>query len=173
MKKQWIVYCPFVDTYYCDNEKEAIRLYEELKEDLMAEGHDPDTAIYLLETKKVAVSVVDEEKMKISNPKDEGMDFDYWAKWEEQNFVEVREPVEWFGRQMEKVLKQNDEKGGWDNCNIYWLIQRIREETNELLSAVNLHRDLGATKENIIREAADVANFAMMIADIARKHLKD
>jgi NTP pyrophosphatase (non-canonical NTP hydrolase) len=87
--------------------------------------------------------------------------------------MEVRESVKWFAEQMENKLKENDKKGGWDDCNIYWLIQRIREETNELLSAVNLNRDLGATKENIIGEAADVANFAMMIADIARKHLKD
>lgn len=87
--------------------------------------------------------------------------------------MDVREAVKWFAEQMEKKLRENEGKGGWDNCNIYWLIQRIREETNELLSAVNLHRDLGATKENIIREAADVANFAMMMADIARKHLKD
>lgn len=86
--------------------------------------------------------------------------------------MEVRESVKWFAEQMENKLKENDKKGGWDDCNIYWLIQRIREETNELLSAVNLNRDLGATKENIIREAADVANFAMMVADIARKHLK-
>ncbi|MCL6615826.1 MAG: hypothetical protein K6T39_01655 [Anoxybacillus ayderensis] len=88
-------------------------------------------------------------------------------------FVDVRESVKWFAEQMEAKLKENDEKGGWDDCNIYWLIKRMREETNELLKAVNLHRDLGATKENIIREAADVANFAMMIADIARKYLKD
>lgn len=87
--------------------------------------------------------------------------------------MDVRESVKWFAEQMEAKLKENDEKGGWDDCNIYWLIKRMREETNELLKAVNLHRDLGATKENIIREAADVANFAMMIADIARKYLKD
>lgn len=87
--------------------------------------------------------------------------------------MEVRESVKWFAEQMENKLKENDKKGGWDDCNIYWLIQRIREETNELLSAVNLNRDLGVTKESIIREASDVANFAMMIADIARKHLKD
>lgn len=87
--------------------------------------------------------------------------------------MEVRESVKWFAEQMESKLRENDKKGGWDNCNIYWLIKRINEETNELLNAVDLHRDLGDAKENIIREAADVANFAMMIADIARKHLKD
>jgi NTP pyrophosphatase (non-canonical NTP hydrolase) len=88
-------------------------------------------------------------------------------------FMNVRESVKWFSEQMESKLKENDKKGGWDNCNIYWLIGRLKEETNELLNAVDLHRDLGASKENIIKESADVANFAMMIADIARKHLKD
>ncbi|HZG59351.1 MAG TPA: hypothetical protein VEY68_02410 [Anoxybacillus sp.] len=87
--------------------------------------------------------------------------------------MEVRESVKWFAEQMETKLRENDKKGGWDNCKIYWLIKRMREETNELLNAVDLHRDLGATKENIIRESADVANFAMMVADIARKYLKD
>lgn len=87
--------------------------------------------------------------------------------------MKVREPVQWFAEQMERKLRENEHKGGWDDCNLYWLIQRIREETNELVHAVDLHRDLGASKENIIREAADVANLAMMVADIARKYLKD
>lgn len=87
--------------------------------------------------------------------------------------MEVRESVKWFAEQMENKLKENDKKGGWDNCNIYWLIQRIKEETGELLKAVDLHRDLGASKEHIIQESADVANFAMMVADIARKHLNN
>lgn len=90
-----------------------------------------------------------------------------------RSFMEVRESVKWFAEQMESKLRENDKKGGWDNCNIYWLIKRINEETNELLNAVDLHRDLGATKENIIRESVDVANFAMMVADITRKYLKD
>jgi hypothetical protein len=83
MKKLWIVHCGLVDTYYFDNEEDAIKEYEELKEYLMAEGHEPDTTVYLLETKKMAISVIDEERMKINHPKDEGFDFDHWAKWEE------------------------------------------------------------------------------------------
>lgn len=79
--------------------------------------------------------------------------------------IEVRESVRWFAEKMEEKLKKNDHKGGWDNCDIHWLIQRIKEETNELLDAVNS----GTPKENIINEAADIGNFAMMVADIARK----
>jgi NTP pyrophosphatase (non-canonical NTP hydrolase) len=81
----------------------------------------------------------------------------------------MREQVKWFAEQMENKLKENDHKGGWDNCNVYWLWQRLQDESGELLTAINLYRDLGADKNNIIKEAADVANFAMMIADIVRK----
>lgn len=87
--------------------------------------------------------------------------------------MEVREPVKRFAEDMEAKLKDNDQKGGWEDCNLYWLVSRINEETRELARAINLHRDLGASKENIIKEAADVANFAMMVADIARNKLND
>lgn len=81
----------------------------------------------------------------------------------------MREQVKWFAEQMENKLKENDHKGGWDDCNVYWLWQRLQDESGELLTAINLYRDLGADKNDIIKEAADVANFAMMIADIVRK----
>lgn len=81
----------------------------------------------------------------------------------------MREQVKWFAEQMENKLKENEYKGGWDDCNVYWLWQRLRDESRELLNAIDLCRDLGADKNNIIREAVDVANFAMMIADIVRK----
>jgi NTP pyrophosphatase (non-canonical NTP hydrolase) len=81
----------------------------------------------------------------------------------------MREQVKWFAEQMENKLKANDHKGGWDNCNVYWLWHRIQDESGELLTAINLYRDLGADKNNIIEKAANVANFAMMIADIVRK----
>jgi NTP pyrophosphatase (non-canonical NTP hydrolase) len=80
-----------------------------------------------------------------------------------------RPAVQWFAEQMERKLRENDHKGGWENENIYWLWERLREESKELIYAVNLTRDLHADPENIVRESADVANFAMMIADVARR----
>lgn len=72
----------------------------------------------------------------------------------------VRPQVKWFAEKMEETLKANDHKGGWDNCNTLWLISRLREEVDELEgSCVN---------EKVIKEATDVANFAMMIADRLR-----
>jgi len=54
----------------------------------MAEGHEQGTQITLYEVKplKVATSVVDEERMKINTPKDEGYEWDNWAKWDEKSF---------------------------------------------------------------------------------------
>ncbi|MGG3454219.1 hypothetical protein, partial [Paenibacillus rhizolycopersici] len=83
-----------------------------------------------------------------------------------------RESVQWFAEQMEAALRHNDHKGGWDNENIYWLWERLKEEASELLVAIDATRDLYADPLNIVLEAAGVANFAMMIADIARKKLK-
>ncbi|MBN6889831.1 hypothetical protein ACUXCC_005236 [Cytobacillus horneckiae] len=90
MTKQWIVYSPEVDLYYFDNYDAALKEYEELKEYLMGEGHELGTQVHLLETIKVATSVIDEEKMKISSPKDEGFEWDTWAKW-----VELNATIEW------------------------------------------------------------------------------
>jgi hypothetical protein len=83
--------------------------------------------------------------------------------------MNVREPVKWFAEQMENKLKENDHKGGWDSCDIYWLWKRLQDESKELLTAIDLYRDLGADKNNIIKKAADVSNYAMMIADIVRQ----
>lgn len=75
----------------------------------------------------------------------------------------VREPVRWFAEQMEKKLKANDHKGGWTKDMLPYLGRRFGEEVNEFVEAM-ASGDESAT----INEAADVANFAMMIADLCR-----
>jgi len=79
--------------------------------------------------------------------------------------TEIREPVKWFAQQMEQQLKANDHKGGWDNCSMQYLLERLEEETHELTACSN--------EEQVIQECADIANFAMMIADQARKSLAE
>lgn len=78
----------------------------------------------------------------------------------------VRPEVAAFAAAMEAKLKENDHKGGWSDCDKHWLMDRLYEEADELCGAVNR----GVASE-IEREAADVANFAMMIFDIARNAL--
>lgn len=80
----------------------------------------------------------------------------------------IREEVRWFAVEMERKLRQNDWRGGWADSHPDWLLDRLREETRELDAAVQAGRP-----NKIIDEAADVANFAMMIADQQRKILED
>lgn len=78
------------------------------------------------------------------------------------NKIELRPEVQWFAEQMELTLRRNDHKGGWKDCDIDWLMERLEEEAKELFYSLQTPN----SKESIISEATDVANFAMMIADI-------
>ena len=85
----------------------------------------------------------------------------------------MRESVQWFGEQMEHELSDNDWKGTWDNCSFGWLSRRLGQEFRELKR--RLPRGNGLDRKlatQIISEAADVGNFAMMIADKARQELE-
>ncbi|PGW89949.1 hypothetical protein [Bacillus cereus] len=82
----------------------------------------------------------------------------------------MREEVKWFAEQMESKLQENDHKGGWQDCDCYWLLKRASGECLELLRELDVYRDLGDNKEKIIKECSDVANFVMMIADKVREN---
>lgn len=76
--------------------------------------------------------------------------------------VAIRPEVTWFAEQMERKLRENDHKGGWRNDDIGHLNHRLGLEQVELNVALTK-----GVAEEIISEAADVANFAMMVADLA------
>lgn len=76
--------------------------------------------------------------------------------------VPVRAEVHDFAQAMEEQLLLNDHKGGWREAEIAWLIQRARGELDELLDAVLT----GQPVDVVLAEAADVGNFAMMVADV-------
>lgn len=78
----------------------------------------------------------------------------------------TRPSVKWFAEQMERKLSANDHKGQWQSCDAMWLLRRLKEETTELEEAL-LQAKFDA--HELINEAADIANFAMMIADNARR----
>lgn len=84
-----------------------------------------------------------------------------------------REPVNWFSREMEKRLRRQDySRGcvGWRGSAMRWLYGRLGQESFELADALaNQSTETALRTEAIIRECADVANFAMMIADNARQ----
>ncbi|TYS55773.1 hypothetical protein FZD47_25435 [Bacillus infantis] len=77
---------------YTSREK-AEAVYEYYKDQKMADGVSEESYVELVrsmddfeggEVVKRANVVMDEEKMKISTPKDDGLEWDYWAKWQEE-----------------------------------------------------------------------------------------
>lgn len=74
-----------------------------------------------------------------------------------------RPEVQWFARRMEKKLRANDHKQHWSKLHANYLLDYLNEEVQELQNAIQN----GEPIENIIDEAADVANICLMIADNA------
>lgn len=72
----------------------------------------------------------------------------------------LRQSVATFAQAMEEKLRENDHKGGWRACDMQYLSMRLTQEREELRRAVER-----GDSEEVLREAADVANFCMMIAD--------
>lgn len=71
----------------------------------------------------------------------------------------MRNELRMFAQYMEHKLKLNDHKGGWEETSLSKLFELLRRELDELEQAIGSEPEL-----NIMMEAADVANFAMMIA---------
>ena len=83
-----------------------------------------------------------------------------------------------FASLMEQVLQENDWKGGWGGLTSGYLLRRLSQELRELRKAVktcSLMREhpwnrtneaYDEAKQMVAREAADVANFSMMIAEV-------
>lgn len=84
----------------------------------------------------------------------------------------LRPAVALFARRMEDVLRKNDHKGGWQGLDKVWLHARLLEEARELETAIRYGGNRNTKHGHAIlvaNEAADVANFAMMIADNAMR----
>jgi len=89
-----------------------------------------------------------------------------------------RESVVWFSERMEERLLANDHKGGWGTCSAFFLLGRLIEEVKELEEVLQsfMGPPMGSSGEDmrllcnkVLGEAADVANFAMMIADNSKE----
>jgi hypothetical protein len=73
--------------------------------------------------------------------------------------MKIREEVRWFAEEMEKQLRANEHKGGWQDCNPEFLLEELHKNYTELY--LLFPKDTA----DICRRAANIANFAMMIAD--------
>ena len=90
--------------------------------------------------------------------------------------MQLRQSIQEFALDMNRKMEENDWKGGWDNCDLEHLLMRLTQEKSELSKAIRKHEDNYYSPQpvdieliqRVIDEAADVGNFAMMIADNAR-----
>ena len=64
-------------------------------------------------------------------------------------------------------LRRNAHKGRWADLSVDDALQRLREEVGELHESV-----LAGSSIEITMEAADVANFALIVANIALENKK-
>lgn len=79
----------------------------------------------------------------------------------------LRPAVVEMAHQMERVLRKNDWKGGWQNMTHEEILRRIKEEVAELESVIEREISFGFVRD----EAIDVANFCMMLVDrIVQSH---
>lgn len=81
---------------------------------------------------------------------------------------EYREVVESFGKKMVGRLEANSDKGDrgdWKGESYEYLFARLREEVEELAGIIEQCKVCPHGKGRVSCEAADIANFAMMIAD--------
>jgi len=73
-----------------------------------------------------------------------------------------------FQLDMARKLEMNSHKNHWSESTVRWLRNRLRQEIVELGKALD-DRTPGTRIDNVVSECADVANFAMMIADNVRE----
>lgn len=73
----------------------------------------------------------------------------------------LRSELAWFAERMEQKLRANDHKRHWRELEFEMLVVGLVEELDELTDAIG-ERDT----EAIIDECVDVANRAMMLADL-------
>lgn len=83
----------------------------------------------------------------------------------------MRNSVIQFAECMEKVLVENDSKGGWEECGIKYLLSRLEDNFIELTSRLNnkiieldgsVDMELEKIKENLV----DIANYCMMLYEV-------
>lgn len=59
-------------------------------------------------------------------------------------------------------LRKNAHKGKWEDVNVGQMLDRLGEERDELVKAINENNSV-----EVLLEAADVANFCLILANIA------
>lgn len=79
----------------------------------------------------------------------------------------------WFIKEMDARLTLNEWKGGWDDCDIPYLLGRASANLNLVHTAV-IENSSDSLKTFAVQCCADCANYCMMMADklTGRKYMK-
>lgn len=91
----------------------------------------------------------------------------------------LRPQVLAFAVAMETKLRINDHKGGWDQSEPEDLLLSLDDEVAELRKIIDSRRFAKMygypleDSDSVLFEAADVANFAMMVADVCGALIPD
>lgn len=75
--------------------------------------------------------------------------------------MDVREEVKWFAGEMEKKLRKNDWRPEWKDAEPEYLLDLFHGHVRKFEQSL-----CDGNEEKVTQDAADVANFAMMLADI-------
>lgn len=92
---------------------------------------------------------------------------------EKEEEIVPRQVVKWFSEQMEKKLQENDHKKSWTEYEDDYLITRMEQEMDELMKAIIDLKYGKGSPEEVIKEAADVSNISMFIADKSKRLIND
>jgi hypothetical protein len=76
-----------------------------------------------------------------------------------------RSELLWFNQIMEMKLAKNDDRDGWRHERFSYLLTRLKDEVEELETLLQISGGSTDNMAQIMEESADIANFAMMIAD--------
>lgn len=87
---------------------------------------------------------------------------------EMERFTACRPKVREFAIGMEAKLAKNDHKRDWADLPLPALIRRLENEVAELKMAVDYE-----SADAVAKECHDVANFALMIGDVANRKAAD
>lgn len=80
--------------------------------------------------------------------------------------MKLREALVFFSEEMEKELKNNEFRGDWRECSPSDMMVRLWDEVYDLDDEVEKLCDGVGDKKAVLKEAVDVANYAMFVADV-------
>lgn len=83
--------------------------------------------------------------------------------------MKLRDCLKVFARVMEARLRDNEWRGGWDVESFGKMLAALDDQRRQLKLSVKHLSQGKAQPGELVRRAADVANYAMIVAELARK----